>query len=49
VQAGAGGLERIRQHPLRFAGLVVAAILLIASIALPYWSITLHAPQYPAG
>ncbi|MEX1159107.1 MAG: cytochrome C [Thermomicrobiales bacterium] len=40
---------RVRQYPLRFAGLVIAAILLIASIALPYWSITLHAPQYPAG
>lgn len=26
-----------------------AAILLLVSILLPYWSLTLHAPQYPAG
>ncbi len=26
-----------------------AAILLLVSIFLPYWSLTLHAPQYPAG
>ena len=26
-----------------------AAILLIASIFLPYWELTLHAPQYPKG
>jgi copper chaperone NosL len=44
-----GVIGRVRQHPLRFAGLVIAAILLVASIALPYWSITLHAPQYPGG
>lgn len=42
-------LARIQQHPIRFAGLVVAALLRIVSIALPYWSITLHAPQYPGG
>ncbi len=29
--------------------LVAAGVLLLASIALPYWSITLHAPQYPKG
>ncbi len=28
---------------------VLAAILLIASIFLPYWQMTLHAPQYPKG
>lgn len=28
---------------------VVAAILLIGSIFLPYWQLTLHAPQYPKG
>lgn len=27
----------------------VAAVLLLASIFLPYWQMTLHAPQYPAG
>ena len=26
-----------------------AAILLLVSILLPNWSLTLHAPQYPAG
>jgi hypothetical protein len=29
--------------------LVIAAALLIGSIFLPYWDITLHAPQYPKG
>lgn len=29
--------------------LVVAGALLLASITLPYWQITLHAPQYPKG
>jgi hypothetical protein len=28
---------------------VAAAILLVSSIFLPYWSLTLHAPQYPKG
>lgn len=28
---------------------VAAAILLLVSIFLPYWRLTLHAPQYPAG
>jgi hypothetical protein len=28
---------------------VVAAALLVASIFLPYWRLTLHAPQYPKG
>lgn len=29
--------------------LAAAAILIIASIFLPYWSLVLHAPQYPKG
>lgn len=29
--------------------LAAAAVLLIASIFLPYWSLVLHAPQYPKG
>lgn len=29
--------------------LAVAGVLLVASIGLPYWQITLHAPQYPKG
>lgn len=28
---------------------LLAALLLIASIFLPYWQLTLHAPQYPKG
>lgn len=28
---------------------VAAAVLLISSIFLPYWQLTLHAPQYPKG
>jgi hypothetical protein len=39
----------VRRSPFRFAALIAAAVLLIASILLPYWSITLHAPQYPGG
>ncbi|MFW6059446.1 MAG: cytochrome C [Phycisphaeraceae bacterium] len=42
-----------RQHPVRYllpsALLLLAAILLIASIFTPYWKMTLHAPQYPGG
>jgi len=29
--------------------LTVAAALLLASVLLPYWELTLHAPQYPQG
>jgi hypothetical protein len=29
--------------------LVAAAVLIIVSIFLPYWSLVLHAPQYPQG
>jgi hypothetical protein len=29
--------------------MVLAAVLLIASIFMPYWKLTLHAPQYPKG
>jgi len=29
--------------------MVLAAVLLIASIFVPYWKLTLHAPQYPKG
>ncbi len=37
---------RFRLPTLLFA---LAAILLVASIFLPYWKMTLHAPQYPGG
>lgn len=29
--------------------LVLAAVMLVVSIFLPFWSMTLHAPQYPGG
>ncbi len=29
--------------------MIVAALILLISIFMPYWSITLHAPQYPGG
>jgi hypothetical protein len=44
-----------RQHSLtrvdglRLGGLIVAAALLVLTMFMPYWSITLHAPQYPKG
>lgn len=34
-------------HPTLFMGL--AALLLLISVVTPYWSMTLHAPQYPGG
>jgi hypothetical protein len=49
TRADVSVVERVRRHPARFAALVGAGLLLIASILLPYWSITLHAPQYPGG
>jgi len=38
-----------RTDALHLGGLLLAAVLLILTIFLPYWSITLHAPQYPKG
>ena len=40
--------RRVR-HLLPTLFLVGAAVLIIASIFLPYWSLVLHAPQYPQG
>src|SRR5579875_2257934 len=37
-----------RRH-LQLGLLILAAALVIGSIFLPYWDITLHAPQYPQG
>ena len=42
-----GAVEKARL--LRRGATLVAAALLVASVALPYWSITLWAPQYPEG
>jgi hypothetical protein len=45
--------EELKQHRSRYLIptllFAAAAILLIASIFLPYWELTLHAPQYPKG
>lgn len=45
--------EDLAAHRMRYLGptlcLASAAILIIISIFLPYWSLVLHAPQYPSG
>lgn len=45
--------EEVAAHRMRYLWptlcLAGAAILLIISIFLPYWSLVLHAPQYPRG
>jgi hypothetical protein len=45
--------EEVASHRVRYLlptlFLVGAAVLLIVSIFLPYWSLVLHAPQYPQG
>ena len=45
--------EELKQHRSRYMIptllFAAAAILLIVSIFLPYWQLTLHAPQYPKG
>lgn len=47
------GVEELAHGRMRFLlptlCLAIAAILLIISIFLPYWELTLHAPQYPDG
>jgi copper chaperone NosL len=42
-------LARLRIRHLELAVLVVAGALLVVSIFLPFWHLTLHAPQYPRG
>lgn len=39
----------LRARWLVFSLTLVAGVLLIGSMFLPYWEITLHAPQYPRG
>ncbi len=45
--------EEMRTHRSRYliptVLFLVAALLLLISIFLPYWQLTLHAPQYPKG
>jgi hypothetical protein len=42
-----------RRHPIRYLlptfFFAAAAVVLLSSIAQPYWKMTLHAPQYPKG
>ena len=45
--------DEIKEHRARYLTptliFAAAAILLVISMFLPYWSLTLHAPQYPQG
>lgn len=47
--AAAGVITAVRAGMDELTLLVVAGVLLLASLFLPYWQITLHAPQYPKG
>lgn len=42
-------MSRLSHRHVTLAMLAVAGVLLVVSLLLPYWSITLHAPQYPGG
>jgi hypothetical protein len=42
-------LERLTHRYVRLGMLIAAGGFLVLSLLLPYWSITLHAPQYPQG
>ncbi len=44
-----GSTRHLGNYLLPSALLMLAALLLTVSIFLPYWSMTLHAPQYPKG
>ena len=44
-----GSTHSLTEYLLPIALLMLAALLLITSIFLPYWSLTLKAPQYPKG
>lgn len=44
-----GSLHRLSEYLLPSALLMVAALLLMISMFLPYWSMTMSAPQYPKG
>ena len=45
--------DELRRHRSRYliptALFLIAALLLLVSIFVPYWQLTLHAPQYPKG
>jgi len=40
---------RSRTYLLPTVMMLLAAVLLVVSIFMPYWKMTLHAPQYPKG
>lgn len=42
------GLQE-RVHQFRLPLLIASGVLLVLSLLVPYWTITLHAPQYPGG
>lgn len=42
-------IPRLSGRNIQLAMLVGAGLLLVLSLLVPYWSITLHAPQYPGG
>lgn len=44
-----GSTRRLMDYLIPSALLMLAALLLVISIFLPYWSMTLKAPQYPEG
>lgn len=44
-----GSTRRLVNYLLPSALLMLAALLLMISMFLPYWSMTMHAPQYPKG
>jgi hypothetical protein len=44
-----GSVRRLTDYLLPSAALMFAALLLVLSIFVPYWSMTLTAPQYPGG
>lgn len=52
-ETGAGIASRVAAFAtagtLRFVLMLAGAAMLVGSIFLPYWHITLHAPQYPKG
>lgn len=49
VPVGEAPAVASRTRPAGAFSLALAAVLLSISLALPYWSLTLHAPQYPGG
>lgn len=44
-----GSARKLSDYLLPSALLMLSALLLVVSIFLPYWSLTMHAPQYPKG